>query len=171
MTGKILAEYNTFKVIPDTTFIERDNSEEMITEFVDRCEGKFSLIIPLSVYKELERKGGVPEYLDRLLMEEKAYIARDNNTTRTDDDILHVVINHRRTFRLMVLTQDANLAKDLVALNRVKHYTNTVIVRRVDAEGNIGKFSFLEGDEVKANDGKYQNVLDKFNKVRRNIND
>lgn len=171
MTGKLLYEYNTFKAIPDTTFFERDNSEEMITDFVNSCDGQCSVIIPLSVYKELERKGGVPEYIDRLLMEEKAYIAKDNNTLRTDDDILHVVINHRRTFRLMVLTQDANLAKDIVALNRVRHYTNTVIVRRVDAEGNIGKFSFLDSDEAKANDGKYQNVLEKFNKVRRNIND
>ena len=64
----------------------------------------------------------------------------------TDHVLLSVFTKHRLNYKLLLITQDTNLASDILNLNNIQSVkANKIIVKRLNKDGNIDEFRQKKG--------------------------
>lgn len=163
---KILEGYvKDYKIFIDTCsllYFASDKFWNNITPLLQRYENK--IIIPLRIIEELEKHSNQTEKLElsrkarnrlkviQYLLSHGYIEIRGEKTDNFADNVFQVVFTKfRMTHKLLLITQDNDLAKDILALNGSKSVrANQVNVKR------INKYGFLSNLKRNINEDEHE---------------
>ena len=155
---------SAWKVLIDTSAFMNDGAQQFFTVNVPLLlEKKLYLITPLSCVRELERhasaqgprpnesmeqfrcrqnKGKRGLAIVKTLLGMKVLEVRgEAGDDRVADGVFHrVVIQHRRHYNLLLITNDRDLATDIFEMNEMRSLASKkeIAVRRIKEDGNLG---------------------------------
>ncbi|ONI39403.1 hypothetical protein AN639_05445 [Candidatus Epulonipiscium fishelsonii] len=167
-----------YKIFIDTCSILEDISDQFWDDIVPLLhQYKTKIIIPKRVCEEIEAKCKDDKLSNRAkkclenikqLQNDKVIEIKGDETDNFADNVFQVVFTKfRMSHKLLLITQDNNLAKDILALNKNKSVqANTVKVRRLDEKGCLSEFSWAIR---RTNDSTPANEVFDIKKVVSNI--
>ena len=161
-----------YRIFIDTSSFLQESTDKFFINIVPFLEREHkSLIIPLSVYSELEKLANSPIYCKqkspnnpnlnawaRRACENIIYLKRANlievyadpdDGDFADNVFLHVFTKKRMRFDIMLITQDKGLAKAVLELgkdNQAVRGVKRIIVEKIDSNGFLKKF--FDGNNV-----------------------
>lgn len=159
---------NEYKIFIDTCSLLHfsvDKFWNAVCPLLHRYNNK--IIVPLRSLEELKKHANSKtkkELADRAkgclqkiqALKEDGYIeVRGEDTDNFADNVFQVVFTKfRMTHNLLLITQDNDLAKDILALNKSKAVkANPVIVKRINENGYLNDFFWNRKDKNKKNRG------------------
>ena len=167
-----------YKIFIDTSSLLLKESERFFQNIVPLLEReKKSLILPLSVYRELQKLANDPAYcrqkhgnnpelntqairacknVVRLHQARLVEVFADPDDGDFADNVfLHVLTKKRMQYDMLLITQDRGLASEAMRIgkdNRAVHGMKKILVRRLDKDGCLK--NFFDSKEKKATSQK-----------------
>lgn len=160
---KCVKDYRIF--VDTSSFLDNGTKDFLmnITPILER--EKKALILPLTVYKELEKLANSPDYCKRkhpdnpmlntlairackvIIIMQRAHLidifADPDDGDFADNVFLHVFTKKRMQFDILLITQDRGLANEAMNLGkdtRAVKVPKKILVRRIDKNGFLKKF-------------------------------
>lgn len=151
-----------WKILIDTCSLLESEINQFFTnisKFLYDYQNK--IIIPAGCYKELEKFKNEKfesdlEKVERAVKADKvlSYISQfkdqfiiygENNVGFADNELQVIITKFRMKYKMLLITQDNNLAKDVMKLNNSSSVkANTVRVRRLNKYGFLSEFSWIK---------------------------
>ena len=155
---------NDYKIFMDTCSILYFSSDKFWMNIIPLLrEHNNKIIIPLRAIEELE-KHSTNKINNELAVKSKSSLKilqqlqsaelieiKGEKTDNFADNVFQVVFTKfRMTHKLLLITQDKNLASDILSLNKGKAVrANNVHVRQINQYGFLSNFNFLEKENIK----------------------
>ena len=156
-----------FKIFVDTCSILYDQGDDFWIRLVDLLVTHQRFIfIPVSVANELERVASNKlssdelknlarqriEMLNKMIRYGLVKIYGTGKDTFSDNIFLAAFTHYRMTAKLLLITQDNDLAKDILRLNEsLSTQANKVEVKRIFGNGELHNFGWKKSDNVGKN--------------------
>ncbi|MCY7225710.1 zinc-ribbon domain containing protein [Abiotrophia defectiva] len=176
---------STHKIFIDTCSILWESAGifwDSILPYLKKYNNK--VIVPYRVFEELQKhannskdtmlseksRQGIKE-LEKFIKEDLVEL-RGEKTDNFADNVFQVVFTKfRLTHRLLLITQDNDLARDILALNHIKSVkANQVYVKRIDKYGELSDFYWnLPGESTNGSNGfdmVFDNAVDNSGKFK-----
>ena len=166
---------STHKIFIDTCSILWESADvfwDSILPYLKKYNNK--IIVPYRVFEELQKHAnnskdttlseksrlGIKE-LEKFIKEDLVEL-RGEKTDNFADNVFQVVFTKfRLTHRLLLITQDNDLARDILALNHIKSVkANQVYVKRIDKYGELSDFYWNLPGESTNGSNRFDKVFD-----------
>ena len=151
------------KIFIDTSSIMYEDSGPFWVRLLDLLiKNKRLIIITQSVIKELEKHANSQtadnrrvelarnriDFLQKLLDNNLLYVLQIGGvSSHADNEIQAVLTNYRIRYKILLITQDNNLAKDVLKLNENEStQANTIVVKRIAPDGRLTGYGWQRND-------------------------
>ena len=182
---------NNYRIFIDTCSLLSEHAESFWEHIIPILKAeKASIVVPLRVYEEVEKYANDLELcnkkavdtpdLNRLAKRAKEQIIKlhkeglvrvlgDENDNFADNVFLTVFTQYRMQYNLVLITQDKNLAADILRISESRAVTvNTkILVRRINKYGYLSVIENLRGDAKIAEQRKVNLRTAKSNEKKR----